>query len=112
MVRPGMEGELSKKELALIKKGGQVHNLDLLPNGRFLLKDAIAGKYTVSGDRVRFVVEVFGGQTLPQMRANSESNGRVFGLAFLFDPFELVIVGESLVTPDPNSVLYTEYLCE
>ena len=111
-IRPGREDELTKQELSKIKKGIDAVDLELKPNGRFVHKKATEGVYRCEGGKVLFLVETFGGQTLQQMRDKAEEMNRTFGLAFLFDPFELHIEGDKLVTPVLNSPIYIEYSCE
>jgi len=105
-IRPGREGELTKQELTRIRKGLDAIDLEILPDRRFVYKKASVGAYEVAGDRVVFRAETFGGQTLQQMRDRAEEANRTFGLAFLFDPFELMIEGDTLVTPDSRSPIF------
>jgi hypothetical protein len=108
-IRPGKEGELTKQELARLKKGGEIVELELRPDGRFRWKGSFDGAYKAMGALVRFTPEKFGGQTVEQMRMRSEEMGRTFGLAFIFNPFDLRIEGECLVTTDDDSPIFTEY---
>ena len=39
----------------------------------------------------------------------AEESGRMFGLAFVFDPFELEADDGALHTPDDGSALFTEF---
>jgi hypothetical protein len=108
-VRAGREGELTKQEMAKIKKGLDPIDLELKAGGRFSYKKASEGSYAVLGDKMAFSVETFGGQSLKQMQDKAEEMQRTFGLAFLFDPFELWIEGENLVSPASNSPIYVEF---
>jgi hypothetical protein len=109
LVRAGRESELSRKELSNIKKSKDVISLDLRANGSFLWKKTFEGAYKVSGDTLTFKPERFSGLTLEEMRRRSEEMGRAFNLAFIFDPFKLVLAGEALVTLDDGAAMYTEY---
>lgn len=108
-IRPGREGELTKQELTRVRKGLDAIDLEIRAGGRFAYKKASEGSYQLVGDRITFRVETFGGQTLQQMRDRAEEMNRTFGLAFLFDPFDLAIEGEVLVTPDADSPIYLVY---
>ena len=108
-IRQCREEELTKQELSRIRKGLDAIDLEIRADGRFIYKKASEGTYEIAKDRVLFRVETFGGQTLQQMRDRAEEANRTFGLAFLFDPFELVIEGDALVTPDKRSPLYVAY---
>lgn len=109
-IRPGRESELTKQELSKLKKGVDEIDLELKPDGKFVWKKATEGAYQISGNKVLFTVETFGGQSLQQMRDRAEEMNRTFGLSFLFNPFELVIEGDRLVTPEESSVFYVEYV--
>jgi hypothetical protein len=108
-VRLGREGELTKPELSKIKKGLDAIDLELRADETFVFKKATVGRYRVDGVNVFFTVELFGGQSLQQMRDKAAEMERTFGLAFLFDPFELVLEGDKLVTPATGSPIYVEY---
>jgi hypothetical protein len=111
-IRAGREGELTKPEFNKIKKGIDLIDLELRADETFVFKKATAGRFRVDGLTVYFTVESFGGQTLQQMRDKAAEMERTFGLAFLFDPFELVVEGDKLVTPATGSPIYIEYELE
>ncbi|HEY0866709.1 MAG TPA: hypothetical protein VGE01_05005, partial [Fimbriimonas sp.] len=83
--------------------------LELRADGTFSHKGVTHGTWSWDGKRAVFQPTVFGSQSRDEMQAAAEASGRVFSLGFLFEPFELVGEGEALVTPDPNSLIYTEY---
>jgi hypothetical protein len=105
--RPGREDELSPQERKQMKASTPIE-LELREDGTFV-KQITVGTYEVDGERVIFRPLRFGGQTLDEMQRVAEEMGRYFGLAFVFNNFELLIEGEVLVTPDPTALIYTVY---
>jgi len=111
-VRAGMESALGAAEKKRFLKHTEAVRLELRADGTFSHKSTTEGRYTCAGDHVSFVPTVVSGLTEDQMRRSAEEAGRVFGLAWLFTPFELKVQGEILVTPDERAVVYTEYVRE
>lgn len=107
-IRPGREDELSPKERKDVERAKTVVDLKLAADGHFQ-RQVTAGKWHREGDVVHCQPLTFGGETLETMRARSEAMGRMFGLAFVFDPFQLVVTAEGLATPDDGGPIYTEF---
>ncbi|MGV3614605.1 MAG: hypothetical protein ACO1SV_04635 [Fimbriimonas sp.] len=107
-VREGREDELSPKERKELAKAKPNVDLDLRPDGSFK-RQVTEGTWTAEGNRIRFQPMTFGGETLAAMQQRAEENGRMFGLAFVFDPFELETSEGVLFTPDDGSALVTEF---
>ena len=108
-VREGRQDEVSPKERRALAKGEEALELVLSRNGTFS-KQVTEGTWKREGDRVRFTPRTFNGDTLEAMRDRTEAMGRRFGLAFLFDPFELQIEGADLSTPDDGSPIFTKFV--
>jgi hypothetical protein len=108
-VREGREDELTRDEVKRYLKTKENLDLEIREDGTFSHKKVTEGTWTLEADRIRFQPTAFGGKTHDEMRTASEDAGRVFTLGFLFEPFELVLDGETLVTPDPKSLIYTVY---
>ena len=51
----------------------------------------------------------FGGKTLAEMTQAAEEMGRAFGLSFVFQEFDLIIKGETLLSSDERAIIYTEF---
>ena len=109
-IREGMEASLTPVERKKIIKNEEVCPLILNSDGTFNHKKTTSGRYEVKGNRIFFKPEQFNGVSLQAMKQAADQAGRSFGLAWLFDPFELQIDGESLVSGQPSAVIYTEYL--
>jgi hypothetical protein len=107
-VRPGREDELSSAEKKQLQKGQMGLDLVLREDGTFL-KQITEGTWKLAGDRVVLQPTHFGGKTLEQMRETAEEMGRTFGLAFVFNPFELIVGTDCLETPEDGGVMYTVF---
>jgi hypothetical protein len=107
-VREGREDELSPKERKELAKAKPNVDLELRPDGTFR-RQVTEGTWTVESGRVRFQPVTFGGETLAAMRQRAEDSGRMFGLAFVFDPFEMEAADGILFTPDDGNALVTEF---
>ncbi len=107
-VRPGREDELSPKERKELAKAKPDVDLLLRPDGTFK-RQVTEGNWTADGQTVRFEPTTFGGETREKMRARTEEMGRTFTLGFVFNPFELSIEGDALVTPDEDALIVTEF---
>lgn len=107
-VREGREDELSPKERKELAKAKPNVDLELRPDGTFR-RQVTEGTWTLSEGKLVFQPVTFGGETLAAMRQRAEESGRMFGLAFVFDPFELEATPEALFTPDDGSALVTEF---
>lgn len=107
-VRDGREDELSPKERKELAKAKPNVDLELRADGTFR-RQVTEGTWTREAEKVIFQPVTFGGETLAAMRQRAEENGRMFGLAFVFDPFELEATPEALFTPDDGSALVTEF---
>ena len=109
LVRPGREDELSRKELSDLKKMKETYPLELRTDGSFVWKKAFEGHFRQSGNVLTFQPARFSGQTLTEMRRKAEDLGRVFTLAFIFEPFRLRLEGDTLVSLDDTAPWYLEY---
>jgi hypothetical protein len=107
-VREGREDELSPKERKELEKAKPDVDLALRGDGTFK-RQITEGTWEVLGNKVIFTPTTFGGETLEKMKARTEEMGRMFTLAFVFNPFELLIEGEALVTPDESAIIITEF---
>src|SRR6185312_1291675 len=87
-VRAGREAELSPQERKQLQKGAAENLLEISANGRFT-KQVTEGTWSLEAKRILFTPEKFGGKTLAEMQEAAEANGRSFGLAFVFNSFEL-----------------------
>jgi hypothetical protein len=110
--RPGREAELDAKDRARIRKNKERLDLEIRSDGTFSCHPARSGTWRRTGNLVKFSVLSFDGKTLEEMREQFESQGAAFRLGFLFDPFELALVGDALQSTDEASPLMTEYLRE
>jgi hypothetical protein len=108
-VRPGMEKCLAPIEKKRLSRGDEFCPLDLNRDGTFLHKGTTSGVFEVRGDKISFQPKKLNGQSLESMQQAAIEAGRAFGLAWLFDPFELQIVGETLQSTNPGGVVYVEY---
>jgi hypothetical protein len=111
-VREGMEKELSAAERAKFKKSTERVALVLRADGSFHYKGTTEGVCSREGDKLLFTPTAFNGQTLEAMEKAAFEAGRMFGLAWLFNAFELRVAGEVLVSTDDRAVMYMEYLRE
>lgn len=107
-VREGREDELSPKERKELAKAKPNVDLELRPDGTFR-RQVTEGTWTPEEGKLVFQPVTFGGETLAAMRQRAEESGRMFGLAFVFDPFELEATPEALYTPDDGSPMVTEF---
>lgn len=107
-VREGREAELAVKERKEIQKAKPSIDLELRADGSFQ-RQLTTGTWEVDGNAVTFHPELFGGESFEDMKRKAEAMGRMFGLAFVFDPFVLHREGNALVTPDEGSAIYTEF---
>jgi hypothetical protein len=107
-VRDGREDELSPKERKELAKAKPNVDLELRPDGTFR-RQVTEGTWTPAEGKLIFQPVTFGGETLEAMRQRAEESGRMFGLAFVFDPFEMEAAGDALFTPDDGSALVTEF---
>lgn len=107
-VREGREDELSPKERKELDKAKPDVDLLLRPDGTFK-RQVTEGTWKSENGKVIFTPTTFGGETEEKMRARTEEMGRTFTLAFVFKPFELVIEGDALVTPDESAVIITVF---
>lgn len=107
-VREGREDELSPRERKELAKAKPDVDLELRPDGTFK-RQITEGTWQEKGDRIVFQPTAFGGETMEAMRARTEEMGRMFTLAFVFNPFELKIEGDALATPDEDAVIVTEF---
>lgn len=107
-VRPGREDELSPKERKELAKAKPDVDLLLRADGTFK-RQVTEGVWTTDGKTVRFEPTTFGGESKETMRARTEEMGRMFTLGFVFNPFELAIDGDALVTPDEDALIVTEF---
>jgi hypothetical protein len=107
-VREGREDELSPQERKQLQKGSNNVDLELRSDGTFT-KQVTEGTWREAGDRIVFTPKKFGGKTLEEMRAAAEEMGRAFGLAFVFQEFDLLIRGNVLLTSDERTLIYTEF---
>lgn len=108
-IRPGREGDLSPMDRKRHAKSNEPQKLELLPNGQFVFKEATVGRYRLERSILFFEPQRFQGKTLAEMKAHCERSGHAFRLGFLFDPFQLQIEEEALVSTDPRSVIFTVY---
>ncbi|HWD41702.1 MAG TPA: hypothetical protein VG944_22865 [Fimbriimonas sp.] len=108
-IREGMEASLSPLDRKRFAKATEEYPLELASDGTFTHKVVTRGTFEVCGDRVTFQPRHFNGLTLDSMIRAAEEAGRTFGLAWLFNPFELLVRGEELVTPDEGSAVYIAY---
>ena len=108
-IREGMEGQLAAPEKMRFLKSTETIPLELKPDGSFLYKKTTQGQCRREGDRLFFQPAVFNGTTKEQMERSAEEAGRVFGLAWLFNPFSLKIAGSGVLVSDDRSIIYTEY---
>ena len=107
-VRDGREDELSPKERKELAKAKPNVDLELRTDGSFR-RQVTEGTWEIEGSRLRFHPHTFGGETLDAMRQRAEDSGRMFGLAFVFDSFDLEAAEGALQTPDDGSPLFTEF---
>lgn len=107
-VREDRQGELSLKERKELQKARPDIDLELRPDGTFR-RQATEGKWCIDGDLLLFRPVSFGGHTLDEMRKRAEEMGRMFNLAFVFNPFELRCERDTLVTSDAQAVVYVEF---
>jgi hypothetical protein len=107
-VREGREDELSPKERKELEKAKPDMDLVLRGDGTFK-RQVTEGTWELAGQRIVFTPTTFGGESLEKMKARTEEMGRVFTLGFVFKPFELVVEHESLVSPDPDALIITEF---
>ncbi len=111
-VREGMENALGPAEKKRFLKSNEAVPLELRADGSFFFKKTTEGRCDLKGETLIFIPLAVSGMTEAQMRQAAEEAGRVFGLAWLFAPFELKVLGETLVSPDEKGVIYTEYVRE
>jgi hypothetical protein len=109
-IREGMESALSPAEKGRFMKNTEKIPLTLKPDGAFHYKGTTEGSCQIEGDLLKFVPTVFNGSTKEAMEKAAFEAERVFGLAWLFNPFELKVEGATLVSPDEKSVIYTEFV--
>jgi len=107
-VREGREDELSPKERKELAKAKPDVDLELRPDGTFK-RQVTEGSWHQDDGKIVFEPKTFGGETKESMQQRAEESGRVFGLGFVFNPFELFIEGETLLTPDDGGPLVTEF---
>ena len=107
-VREGREDELSPQERKELQKSSNTVELHLRPDGTFL-KQVTSGTWKQDGERILFSPTHFGGKSHEEMRRAAEEMGRTFGLAFVFNAFELNVVGDVLITNDERTLIYTEF---
>ena len=107
--RPGREADLSPAERKRFVGGKEVSRLELHATGCFTLNGTVEGKWSVQGAVLRLQPERFRGRTRREQAQESAREGREFRLAFVFDAFELGVVGETLVEPG-NGVITTVYV--
>jgi hypothetical protein len=107
-VREGREAELSAQERKQIQKGSASIDLDMREDGTFQ-RQVTEGTWRVDGNKVIFTPNKFGGKTAEEMQRAADEQGRAFGLAFVFNKFELLIDGDCLLSPDESSLIYTEF---
>ncbi|MEZ0325655.1 MAG: hypothetical protein ACAH95_07095 [Fimbriimonas sp.] len=107
-VREGREDELSPPERKQLQRGAAEIDLELRENGTFT-KQVTEGTWREVGDRVLFTPKKFGGKTLEEMTRAAEEMDRAFGLSFVFHEFDLLIRGETLLSSDERTLIYTEF---
>jgi hypothetical protein len=108
-VRPGMERDLAPAERKKLLKQTDPVSLDLRADGTFTFKGSAEGRVAMTGTTLVCQPASVCGTTREQMERAAEEAGRVFGLAWLFQPFELTIEGDLLVSREASSVVYTEF---
>jgi hypothetical protein len=109
-IREGMEACLAPVERKRIAKGTDLACLELKIDGTFVHKKTTWGVYQIVGRRILLRPREFNGASLETMKEGAENAGRSFGLAWLFDPFELFINGDTLETSSSASLIYTVYV--
>lgn len=109
-VRKGMESDLAPAEKKKLLKNTDTFPLELRTDGTFTYKGSTDGKYLVAGNTISLLPTSVSGSTLADMERAASEAGRVFGLSWLFAPFELLIEGDVLVTAETRSVIYTEFV--
>jgi hypothetical protein len=110
-VREGREDELSPQERKQLQKASNVVDLLLRDDGTFV-KQVTEGTWREDGARLVFTPKKFGGKTKEEMQQAAEEMGRAFGLAFVFNEFDLLVQGETLVTSDDRALIYIEFTRE
>jgi hypothetical protein len=106
-VREGREDELGPADRKQLSESAKVE-IELRDDGTFV-KQITEGIWKRVDDRILFTPVKFGGKTEVDMREAAEEMGRAFGLAFVFNPFELLVRGETLVSPEEGTLLFVEY---
>ncbi len=109
-LRPGTEDSLKPAEIRALLREAQPAPLELRADGTFRHRGALEGRYTVEGALVRCAPTSFDGMTHESMRGRAEDAGREFGLAWIFDPFDLEIEDDgtmATVSPSMVQVAYT-----
>lgn len=96
--RPGREDELSPVERKRYMGSKEAYPLELRADGTFVHKDATVGRWEIEGNVLKLVPETFMGKTFAQQLAECEEQGRQFRFAFVYEPFDLEIAGDALVT--------------
>jgi len=107
-VREGREDELSPKERKELEKAKADADLVLRRDGTFK-RQITEGTWRLMDGVILFSPTTFGGETLDAMQRRTEEMGRTFTLRFVFNPFELRVQGDVLVTPDDSALILTEF---
>jgi hypothetical protein len=109
-VREGMEAALVPAEKKRFLKTQEEIALELHANGAFVHRRTTSGRFAIQAGRLDFTPVEFNGLTEKAMRQAAEEAGRAFGLAWLFKPFSLDVVGTTLRSTEDRSLIYVEYV--
>jgi hypothetical protein len=105
-----MESHLAPVERKRLSKNDELCPLLLKSDGTFLHKKTTWGVFEIVGNRIMLKPKEFNGLSLDSMESAARNAGRAFGLSWLFDPFELLVVGERLESENHGGLIYVEYV--
>lgn len=108
-IRPGAENSLSPAELKGLLREAAPAPLELREDGTYRHRGAVEGRCTLDGVNLRLQPVSFDGMTLAQMRTRAEEMGREFGLAWLFDPIDLVVEDDGTLATAGSGVVQVAY---
>lgn len=106
--REGCLNDLSPRERKELGKAKPTTELFIYEDGTFK-RQLVEGNWRLVENRITFIPVTFGGETLEGMRTRTEAMGRTFGLSFIFNPFELQITEEGLITPEDGAPIAIEF---
>jgi len=108
-LRPGAEDSLKPAEVKALLREAAPAPLELRADGTFRHRGALEGCVLLKGGRLQFEPASFDGMTKEAMRARAEDAGREFGLAWIFEPFELEIEEDGTMATVTTGVVQVAY---